>query len=109
MGAWLAGGTSLGAWITCLIFGILGYLMKVTGWARPPLVLGLILGGISENRFQLATLAEGSYAWLSRPIVLVIVCLIVLTILLAAIPTRSSSCKIVSLRMEDSLILVHVT
>ena len=84
MGAWLAGGTSLGAWITCLIFGILGYLMKVTGWARPPLVLGLILGGISENRFQLATLAEGSYAWLSRPIVLVIVCLIVLTILLAA-------------------------
>ena len=84
MGAWLAGGTSLGAWITCLVFGILGYLMKVTGWARPPLVLGLILGGISENRFQLATLAEGSYAWLSRPIVLVIVCLIVLTILLAA-------------------------
>ena len=84
MGAWLAGGTSLGAWMTCLIFGILGYLMKVTGWARPPLVLGLILGGISENRFQLATLAEGSYAWLSRPIVLVIVCLIVLTILLAA-------------------------
>ena len=84
MGAWLAGGTSLGAWITCLIFGILGYLMKVTGWARPPLVLGLILGGISENRFQLATLAEGSYAWLSRPIVLVIVCLIVLTIFLAA-------------------------
>ena len=84
MGAWLAGGTSLGAWITCLIFGILGYLMKVTGWARPPLVLGLILGGISENRFQLATLAEGSYAWLSRPIVLVIVGLIVLTILLAA-------------------------
>ena len=84
MGAWLAGGTSLGAWITCLIFGILGYLMKVTGWARPPLVLGLILGGISENRFQLATLAEGSYAWLSRPMVLLIVCLIVLTILLAA-------------------------
>lgn len=84
MGAWLAGGTSLGAWITCLIFGILGYLMKVTGWARPPLVLGLILGGISENRFQLATLAEGSYAWLSRPMVLLIECLIVLTILLAA-------------------------
>ena len=84
MGAWLAGGTSLGAWITCLMFGILGYIMKVTGWARPPLVLGLILGGISENRFQLATLAEGSYAWLSRPIVLFIVCLIVLTILLAA-------------------------
>ena len=84
MGAWLAGGTSLGAWITCLTFGILGYLMKVTGWARPPLILGLILGGISENRFQLATLAEGSYAWLSRPIVLIIMSLIVLTILLAA-------------------------
>jgi TctA family transporter len=84
MGAWLAGGTSLGAWITCLTFGILGYLMKVTGWARPPLVLGLILGGISENRFQLATLSEGSYAWLSRPIVLIIMGLIVVTIILAA-------------------------
>ena len=84
MGAWLAGGTSLGAWITCLTFGILGYLMKVTGWARPPLILGLILGGISENRFQLATLSEGSYAWLSRPIVLIIMGLIVVTIILAA-------------------------
>jgi len=84
MGAWLAGGTDLGAWIACLVFGIIGYLMKVTGWARPPLVLGLILGGISENRFMLATLAEGSYAWLSRPLVLIIMGLIVITIILAA-------------------------
>jgi len=84
MGAWLAGGTDLGAWIACLVFGVIGYLMKVTGWARPPLVLGLILGGISENRFMLATDAAGSYAWLGRPIVLVIMALIVVTIILAA-------------------------
>ena len=84
MGAWLAGETSVGAWVACIIFGVAGYLMKVTGWARPPLVLGLILGSISENRFQLATLAEGSYAWLMRPIVLIIIALIVITIILAA-------------------------
>ena len=84
MGAWLAGGTSIGAWISCLLFGVVGYVMKVTGWARPPLVLGLILGSISENRFQLATLSADGYGWLTRPIVIIIMVLIVATIILAA-------------------------
>ncbi len=84
MGAWLAGGTSIGAWISCLLFGVVGYVMKVTGWARPPLVLGLILGSISENRFQLATLSADGYGWLTRPIVIIIIALIVATVILAA-------------------------
>ena len=84
MGAWLGGQTSIGAWVTCLLFGVIGYLMKQSGWARPPLVLGLILGDIIENRFLLATKANNGLAWLGSWINLVIIALIVLTVVLAA-------------------------
>ncbi len=35
MGAWL-GGSSLGDWISCTAFGVLGFAMKRGGWPRPP-------------------------------------------------------------------------
>ena len=84
MGAWLGENVSTGSWISALLFGAIGYTMKVSGWARPPLVLGLILGTIVENRFLLATNAHGGYCWLTRPLVLIILCLILVTLVLAA-------------------------
>ena len=84
MGAWL-GGASLGDWISCLIFGVVGFIMKRGGWPRPPLILALILGSIMENAFQISMLAHDGIGWLyTRPIVLIIMALIVLTIVLAA-------------------------
>ena len=82
MGAWL-GGASLGTWVSCLSAGLLGYVMKHGGWPRPPLVLGLILGPIMENAYQITMRVHGGFGWLGRPIVLVIVAIIVLTMYLA--------------------------
>ena len=84
MGAWL-GGASLGDWISCLIFGIVGFVMKRGGWPRPPLILAFILGSIMENAFQISMKVHKGASWLwERPIVLIIGALIVITIFSAA-------------------------
>jgi putative tricarboxylic transport membrane protein len=84
MGAWL-GGASLGDWVSCITMGIVGFIMKRGGWPRPPLILALILGSIMENAFQISILSHDGISWLwTRPIVLIIMALIVITIFLAA-------------------------
>jgi TctA family transporter len=83
MGAWVAT-NSMGDWWVCLAMGTLGYAMKQGGWARPPLILALVLGGLMENNLQLSTQIYGGYEWLfNRPVVVVIEVLIVVTVLLA--------------------------
>jgi TctA family transporter len=62
-------------WIV-LLFGALGLCMVRLGWPRPPVLLGLVLGPLAENRLFLAT---GSYGlgWLLRPGVLLLLGLVV--------------------------------
>ena len=84
MGAWLGGFSTIEAWATCLLFGVVGYLMKAGGWARPPLILGLILGTIVENRFLLSMKTHDGMGWLANPIVLVVLALGAVTIALSA-------------------------
>jgi len=81
MGAWVGGGT-IGNWVTLLIFGIIGYVMKQGGWPRPPIVLGYVLGKIMEEAMVLSMQVHkwGSF---TRPIVLIIVALTGLTIYFA--------------------------
>ena len=79
MGAWL-GGASMGDWIACLIMGIIGFLMKRGGWPRPPLVLALILGPILENAYHISMRVHDGLGWTTRPIVLVIIGLIIITL-----------------------------
>ena len=83
MGAWFAN-ASLGDWLTCLVFGILGFFMKRGGWPRPPLVLALVLGNIMENAFVISTRAYEGWLWLTRPMFLVIMALVVLTLFVSA-------------------------
>jgi TctA family transporter len=83
MGAWL-GGAALGDWIACFVMGVVGFIMKRGGWPRPPLVLALILGSLMENSFQISMSAHAGTGWLTRPIVLIIIVLILLTIFFAA-------------------------
>jgi TctA family transporter len=54
-----------------LVFGGLGWVMAKLGWPRPPLLLGLVLGPLAENKLFLST---GNYglAWLARPGVLIL-------------------------------------
>jgi hypothetical protein len=57
--------------------------MKQGGWPRPPLILALILGPIMENSLQITMRIHGGFGWLGRPLVLVIVAIIAVTIFLA--------------------------
>ena len=79
MGAWLASG-SLEDWFCLLAFGILGYVMKILGWPRPPLILAYILGGLLEPRLYINMQAYDGFTWLVRPIVLIIIAVICFTL-----------------------------
>ena len=82
MGAWL-GSASIGAWISCLVFGVVGFVMKRADWPRPPVVLALVLGPILERSFQISNRLHDGYSWLERPIVIVLLLIIVATIYFA--------------------------
>ncbi len=82
MGAWL-GSASIGAWISCLVFGVIGFMMKRADWPRPPVVLALVLGPILERSFQISNRLHDGYSWLQRPIVIVLLLVIIATIYFA--------------------------
>jgi putative tricarboxylic transport membrane protein len=60
---------------TLMIFGVVGWLMKRLGWPRPPMVLGLVIGGIFERYLYISTSLYGA-AWMLRPVVLCILVLV---------------------------------
>jgi putative tricarboxylic transport membrane protein len=61
--------------VLVLIFGALGWILEKLKWPRPPLILGLVLGGLAENRLFLSI---GNYGltWIWRPLVLVLIAVI---------------------------------
>ena len=66
--------------IVFLAAGVVGYVMKHTGWPRVPLIIGLVLGALVETNFVITSQIYG-YSWLwERPIVLVVGVVCVLTI-----------------------------
>ena len=71
---------SVGDMIVVLLFGALGWFMVNFDWPRPPLLLGLVLGGIAETNLFIATRIYGA-SWITHPGVLVIALLIVLGLL----------------------------
>jgi hypothetical protein len=67
---------SFGDMIMVLLFGALGWLMVQFDWQRPPLLVGLVLGTITERNFWISTRAYGA-GWLLHPGVLIIAVVIV--------------------------------
>ncbi|MSQ70394.1 MAG: hypothetical protein EXR27_03750 [Betaproteobacteria bacterium] len=63
-----------------ILFGAIGWVMVKLDWPRPPLLLGLVLGPLMENRLFLSVDNYG-YAWLLRPGVLIIFALLLTGIL----------------------------
>jgi putative tricarboxylic transport membrane protein len=57
--------------VVVLFFGALGWIMEKFEWPRPPVLLGLVLGPLAENRLFLASDNYGA-AWMQRPGVLLI-------------------------------------
>jgi len=67
---------SFGDMLMVIIFGALGWLMVQFDWQRPPLLVGLVLGTITERNFWISTRAYGA-GWLTHPGVLIIAVFIV--------------------------------
>jgi hypothetical protein len=63
--------------VTMLAFGALGWVMVQTDWPRPPLILGLVLGGLAEENLFL-TIDNYGMDWLGFPSVLALFALMVL-------------------------------
>ena len=60
-------------------FGLVGYFLKLFGYPRPPLILGMILGIIMEKYLYISTARYG-FDWLARPSVLVLLVLVAATL-----------------------------
>ena len=73
--------------LVVLFFGGLGWVLQKLDWPRPPVLLGLVLGPLAENRLFLSTDNYG-LAWLWRPGVLIIFALTVAGILYPILKER---------------------
>jgi putative tricarboxylic transport membrane protein len=62
---------SWGDLFSLLLFGVIGWTMKRLGWPRPPMVLGVVVGGIFERYLFVSTQLYGDQ-WLLRPIVILV-------------------------------------
>lgn len=62
--------------VITLMFGVLGYMMMQLGWARPPLLVGFILGPLAESNLTIS-LASHGIGFLARPIPLALIALMV--------------------------------
>src|SRR5687767_12241338 len=78
VGSYTANG-QLSDLVVTFCFGVLGYLMVIWGWPRPPLVLGLVLGKLVET-YLFISVARYGFAWLAHPLVLVLIVLMVAVI-----------------------------
>jgi putative tricarboxylic transport membrane protein len=72
-----------------LAFGALGWVMAHLDWPRPPLLLGLVLGPLAENRLFLATDNYGA-GWLLRPGVLIVLAVIAIGLAVPIVRHRRS-------------------
>lgn len=68
------GSRSWGDLFVLLLAGLVGWMMKRLKWARPPLILGLVLGLLIERYMSISFLRYGT-DWLTRPAVMVLLLL----------------------------------
>jgi putative tricarboxylic transport membrane protein len=73
--------------VVVLLFGGLGWIMEKMEWPRPPVLLGLVLGPLAENRLFLSTDNYG-LSWTTRPGVMIIFAIILFGILYPVFKSR---------------------
>jgi len=78
--------------ILVLVFGGLGWVLEKLKWPRPPLILGLVLGGLAESRLFLSV---GNYglSWIWRPMVLVLIAVTLFGVLYSVLKGRREKRK----------------
>ena len=65
---------SWGDLVFLLSTGALGYLMKLQGWPRAPILLGFVLGGLID-RYMFISIQLYGVEWITRPIVAIMLLL----------------------------------
>ena len=65
--------------VVVVAFGTLGYFMRRTGYPRPAMILGLVLGDLME-KYLYRSVASYGFSWLSRPAVVVLLALAALSL-----------------------------
>ena len=65
--------------VVVVAFGILGYFMRRSGYPRPAMILGLVLGDLME-KYLYRSVASYGFSWLGRPAVIVILMLAALSL-----------------------------
>ena len=73
--------------LVMVAFGVVGYLMTKFGYDAAPLVLGFVLGKLAET-YLFISMARYGYAWLTQPLVIVLIVLTVLVILFPYLQER---------------------
>ncbi len=68
------GSRSWGDLFVLLIAGVIGWTMKRLKWARPPVILGLVLGVLMERYMTISFVRYGT-DWVTRPVVMVLLAL----------------------------------
>jgi hypothetical protein len=67
---------SVGDLLVTSVFGLLGLALTRYGWPRAPVLMGLVLGPLAENRLFLSMDAFG-YSWMARPGVIAVAAILV--------------------------------
>lgn len=81
--------TNLNMWDLWIVLGFctLGWIMKWLDWPRPPLLLGFILGPLTERFYFISTMVFGG-KWITRPIVITILSIAVILSIIGYKTTR---------------------
>lgn len=92
LGAFAVDNNIFNVWIM-LIFGVVGYLMKIFDFSVPSLILGIVLGPLMEESFRRHLLLNnGNYmSFFHSPITVIILSLSLLAILLPLVFNKKTS------------------
>jgi hypothetical protein len=94
--------------LVVLFFGALGWVMEKLEWPRPPVLLGLVLGPLAENRLFLSSDNYG-WAWTTRPGVLLIFAVTLAGIFYPILKRRKEEKEKASSQMETAAKITDVT
>ncbi|CEP69345.1 Protein of unknown function DUF112,transmembrane [Moorella glycerini] len=71
----------IGDVIIAVVFGFIGYLMKKYDYSRADMAIGMVLGLMVERYLHISIKLYGSFFFLTRPVTLVLLLIVLLTVL----------------------------
>ena len=76
--------------VLMMCFGVMGWIMRRTGFSLAPLILGVVLGGLIETNFRRALIySDGSFdIFVASPISIILLCLCIVSLCIPIIMKR---------------------